>query len=81
MVVGSICFFFCVVKLIISINIWGKIKLIIAREALEPLIFCKGMEFNAPRECKIVVDCWHQRDKAINYSENEIVNNDKLNSS
>jgi hypothetical protein len=46
MVVGSIWFFF-VVKLIISINIWGKIKLIIAREALEPLIFCKGMEFDA----------------------------------
>jgi hypothetical protein len=39
--------FFFVVKLIISINIWGKIKLIIAREALEPLIFCKGMEFDA----------------------------------
>jgi hypothetical protein len=45
MVVGSI-FFFCVVKLIILINIWGEIKLIIAREALEPLIFCKGMEFD-----------------------------------
>jgi len=31
-----------------------------------------------PGECKIVVDCWRQRDKAINYSENQIVNNDKL---
>jgi hypothetical protein len=39
-----------VIKLIISINdtcVWGKIKLIIAREALEQLIFCKGMEFDA----------------------------------
>jgi hypothetical protein len=43
MVVGSF-FFSCVIKLIISINdtcVWGKIKLIIAREALEQLIFCK----------------------------------------
>jgi hypothetical protein len=72
-----------VIKLIISINdtcVWGKIKLIIAREALEQLIFCKGMETSMPRECKIVVDCWRQRDKAINYSENKRVNKDKLNS-
>jgi hypothetical protein len=49
MVAASICFFF-VIKLIISINdtcIWGEIKLISTREAPEPLIFCKGMEFDA----------------------------------
>ena len=43
--------FFLVINLIISINNkciqQKKKKILVAREALEPLIFCRGMEHDA----------------------------------